>query len=204
MPGYPLLNKLEKHYIPFYASLCRLLLVFTTWWQPVEQSSPIELTQSNNFKIHDMKQLFSFLITSLFLTCISNSVIAQNPREAEIRRLENLERESALKADSAVLFDKIWSPNMLINTPANEVGTVEGSKAKLRSGNLDYLSFERNIEKITFNDNVAIVMGGETIKPKAHQANAGKTVSRRFTNVWLYKNNRWSMIARQATIIKVE
>lgn len=151
-----------------------------------------------------MNQLFSFLQTSLFLISISIGVIAQDPREAEIKRLENFERESILKGDSAVLFGKIWSADMVINTPANVVGTVEGTKAQFRSGNLNYLSFERTIEKVTFNDNIAIVMGGETIKPQGQQMNAGKTVSRRFTNVWLYKNNRWSIIARQATITKVE
>jgi len=129
---------------------------------------------------------------------------SQDPRETEIRRLENLERESVLKFDSATLFGKIWSPKMVVNTPANVVGTVEGTKALLRSGNLNYLSFERNIEKITFYDNVAIVMGGEKIKPQGKQMNAGKIVSRRFTNVWMYSNNSWSIIARQATIIKVE
>src|SRR5678815_5015944 len=129
--------------------------------------------------------------------------LAQDPREAEIRRLEVLEREAVLKSDSAALYGKLWSSNMVINTPANVVGTVEGTKAQLRSGNLSYLSFERNIEKITFNDNVAIVMGGEIIKPQGKQMNAGKTVSRRFTHVWMYKNNSWSIIARQATIIKV-
>lgn len=151
-----------------------------------------------------MNQFLSFLTAYIFLTCFSNSAIAQDSREAEIRRLENLEKEAVLKGDSAALFDKMWSSNMVINTPANMVGTVEGTKALLRSGNLNYLSFERNIEKITFNDNIAIVMGGEIIKPQGHQVNAGKTVSRRFTNVWLYKNNQWSIIARQATIIKVE
>ena len=129
---------------------------------------------------------------------------SQDPRETEIRRLENLERESVLKFDSATLFGKIWSPKMVVNTPANIVGTVEGTKALLRSGNLNYLSFERNIEKITFYDNVAIVMGGEKVKPQGKQMNAGKIVSRRFTNVWMYSNNSWSIIARQATIIKVE
>jgi len=129
---------------------------------------------------------------------------SQDPRETEIRRLENLERESVLKFDSATLFGKIWSPKMVVNTPANVVGTVEGTKAQLRSGNLNYLSFERNIEKITFYDNVAIVMGGEKVKPQGKQMNAGKIVSRRFTNVWMYSNNSWSIIARQATIIKVE
>jgi len=151
-----------------------------------------------------MKQLFNLLITSLFLTCVSNTLVAQDQREAEIRRLENLERQSLLTNDSAALFDKIWSAGMVINTPANVVGTAEGTKHLFRTGALNYLSFERSIEKITFNDNLAIVMGGEVIKPHGSQPNAGKTVSRRFTHIWLYKNALWSIIARQATIIKVE
>lgn len=93
---------------------------------------------------------------------------------------------------------------MIINNPANTVGTVEGTKHHLRTGGLKYLYFERNIEKIVFQDCVAIVMGGEIIKPQGKQPNAGKTVTRRFSNIWLYKNNEWSIIARQATIIKIE
>ena len=151
-----------------------------------------------------MKQQLLFLFSSMALVCMINDGFAQESKETEIRRMETLERESVLKGDSSALFDKIWSPNMIVNTPANVVGTVEGTKAHFRSGGLSYLSFERNIEKITFNDNVAIVMGGEIIKPQGHQLNAGKTVSRRFTHVWLYQNNRWSIVARQATIIKIE
>jgi hypothetical protein len=111
------------------------------------------------------------------------------------------EKETACQL---ALFDKIWSPDMVINTPNNVVGTVEGTKALFRSGGLKYLSFERNIEKITFNDNIAIVMGGEKIHPQGKQNNAGKVVTRRFTHVWMYSNNGWSIIARQATIINVE
>jgi hypothetical protein len=47
-------------------------------------------------------------------------------------------------------------------------------------------------------------MGGETIRPQGKQVNAGKTVTRRFTNVWMSSKNSWSIVARQATIIKVE
>jgi len=151
-----------------------------------------------------MKRHLSLLSFTLFIACLTNNVSAQDAREDEIRRLENLERESVLKSDSAALFDKLWSPKMIVNTPANVVGTVEGTKQLLRTGGLKYLSFERNIEKIIFNDDVAIVMGGEVIKPQGTQPNAGKTVSRRFTNVWKFSNNSWSIIARQATIIKVE
>jgi len=147
---------------------------------------------------------FHLLLISISLTGITNILLAQDPREAEIRRLEILERESVLKGDSTALFDKIWSSNMIVNTPANMVGTVEGTKAIFRAGGLNYLSFERTIEKITFDDNVAIVMGGEIIKPQGQQPNAGKIVSRRFTHVWQYKNSNWSIIARQATIIKID
>jgi len=156
------------------------------------------------FNIKNMKQFIYLLASSFFLIWTSQAVLAQDKRESEIRRLENLERESVIKGDSLTLFDKIWSPNMVINTPANVVGTVEGTKALFRSGGLKYLSFERNIEKITFNDNLAIVMGGEKIKPQGKQINAGKVVTRRFTHIWMYSNNSWSLIARQATIINVE
>ncbi len=74
-----------------------------------------------------MKQFFTISVFSLSLTFITNGILAQHPGEAEIRQLENLERESVLKGDSAVLFDKIWSPDMIVNTPANVVVTVEGN-----------------------------------------------------------------------------
>jgi len=151
-----------------------------------------------------MKSALIVLFTSLYLAFSTNVLNAQDTKEAEIRRLENLELESVMKGDSVPLFNKIWSPGMVINTPGNTIGTVDGTQALLRAGRLSYLSFERIIEKITFNDNLAIVMGGEVIKPHGDQQNAGKTVSRRFTHVWMYKNNSWSIIARQATIIKIE
>ena len=151
-----------------------------------------------------MRQLLFLVCITLHFSAITSNVLAQDPREAEIRRMETLERESVIKQDSSALFDRIWSPNMIVNTPANIVGTVEGTKAHFRSGDLNYLSFERTIEKISFTDNIAIVMGGEVIKPQGKQINAGKIVSRRFTHVWLYKNNSWSLIARQATIFKIE
>src|SRR5688572_26079668 len=109
-----------------------------------------------------MKFTFICLSTFVCLSLIfSTKALSQDPREVEIRRLETLERESVLNSDSTALFGKLWSPTMIINTPANVVGTVQSTKALLRAGGLRYLSFERTIEKIAFNDNIAIVMGGE-------------------------------------------
>lgn len=151
-----------------------------------------------------MKRYIALLTLSLYFFGATFNVSAQDPRESEIRRLENLEREAVLKGDSITLFNKMWSPDMVINTPANVVGTVAATKALLRKGALSYSSFERTIEKITFNGDLAIVMGGEKIKPQGKQMHAGKVVTRRFTNVWRKSNDSWSIIARQATIIQIE
>lgn len=144
------------------------------------------------------------LIIPFIATSVLSKSLAQDPRETEIRRLENLERESVLRSDSVALFNKLWSATMIVNTPANVVGTVEGTKAHLRTGGLAYKSFERTIEMIRMYDQIAIVMGGEVIRPQGKQPNAGKTVTRRFTHVWSLKDRSWSIIARQATIIKIE
>jgi len=151
-----------------------------------------------------MKLFLKRIMYFLLLVLTANHLIAQSSIESEIKRLENREREAVIKGDSSLLFNNLWSSQMVINTPANRVGTVEATKMLMRTGKLNYLSFERRIEKVTLNDNLAIVMGEEKIKPQGDQDNSGKLVTRRFTNVWKNENNKWMIIARQATIIKVE
>ena len=174
------------------------------FWRQPQKSYSVDKIDNSKQKTKYMKKVFKTIIVTFCLTLCANFLFAQDGRETEIRRLENIEREATIKGDSSILFGKIWSNEMVVNTPANRVGTVEGTKMQLRTSNLAYLSFVRNIEKITFNDNIAMVMGEEIIKPQLHQQNSGKTVTRRFTNIWKYANNQWQMIGRQATIIKVE
>lgn len=149
------------------------------------------------------KILYRVLITILFFGLVHYVSLAQQNSEAEIRNLENLEREAVLKGDTTSLFIKYWSPNMVINTPVNRVGTIEGTKFGLRTGKLDYSSFERVIEKISFIENIAVVMGHEILKPKGLNDNVGKTVTRRFTNIWMKSLDEWRIVARQSTIISV-
>ena len=87
------------------------------------------------------------LLTLAFVVFTTFVYAQTDPREAELRRMENIEREATMRGDSATLFGKIWSNEMVVNTPANRVGTVDGTKMQLRTGNLAYSSFVRNIEK---------------------------------------------------------
>ena len=60
-----------------------------------------------------MKLITRLFALSFFLVWTSQAVFAQDKRESEIRRLENLERESVLKGDSLCYLIKsghlIWS-----------------------------------------------------------------------------------------------
>jgi hypothetical protein len=125
-------------------------------------------------------------------------------KEALIRRLEDREREAFLKNDTTNLLTQLWSPDMVINAPSNTVNTLNNLIKRIASGKQNYARFERKIDKITFNDNLAIVMGEEQLEPQGASDNAGKKLTRRFTNIWKYANGNWRMIARQSTIIKVE
>lgn len=152
-----------------------------------------------------MKNIFNEIwMVSLLVGLASSFAVAQQGEEATVRQLDNLEREAVLKGDTGLLFTKYWSPQMVVNTPANRVGTVEGTKMNVRAGRLDYASFERAVEQLTIIENIAVVMGQEVLVPKGQSDHVGKTVTRRFTNVWMKGKDGWRMVARQATILSVK
>lgn len=127
---------------------------------------------------------------------------AQNP-EAQIRELEDAQREAFLKKDTTALY-KIFSPDFVVNAPTNKVTTLQQLKVLIRTGYVDMEVFERVTEKVTFNNNIAIAMGNETLNPTGNMPNAGKTVKRRYTNIWMKHGKTWQLVARQSTIISVE
>lgn len=73
--------------------------------------------------------------------------------------------------------------------------------ALIKTGNIHYSSFVREIETITFQGETAIVMGKETVKPDGNAPGAGQTILRRYTSIWMKRNSKWLLIARHANII---
>jgi hypothetical protein len=127
----------------------------------------------------------------------------QGTAETEIRKLENDQREAFLKKDTAALF-VLFSPNFIVHAPTNKITTLGELKMLIRKGEVDLETFERVTEKVTLNDNIGIAMGHETVRPTGKMPNAGKTVKRRYTNIWMKNGSSWQLVARQSTIISVE
>ena len=146
-----------------------------------------------------MKKLISSLVSLLIFFC----TYAQNVAENKIRELDNEQKEAYFRRDTATLL-KLFSPHVIINGFSNKFETLQDVLSRIRQegNNMDY--YDRIIEKVIFAHNTAIVMGNETIKPSGIAVNAGKTVKRRFTNIWIPNKKSWQLVARQSTIFSIE
>jgi hypothetical protein len=143
------------------------------------------------------------LFSVAFMVTISYSLVAQNKEESEVRRMEQLEITTVQKGDTAALLN-IWAKEFVVNNPYGQIVTVPQIFGFIRSGQIDYSTVERKVNKITFVDNIAISMGEEIVTPEKNTTHAGKTVTRQYTNIWIKRNNSWRLVARQATIISIK
>ncbi len=141
-------------------------------------------------------------ILAIFFILISHFSSAQKGDEALIRRLENAEREAVLKSDTVILH-QLMSSRIVVQNPENAIVNFRQIIDRVKAGKINYASFDRSIEKISFVNNSAVVMGKEVIVPQGTSANAGKTITRQFTNVWMKEKGKWKLTIRQATIVSI-
>ena len=147
-----------------------------------------------------MKKLVLLLLAQILFSQIS---FCQTNNEKTIRKLENEEKIAILKGDTVALR-RLMSQKIVVQNPDNAIVTYRQIMDRIKSGKIDYSSFERVIDKVTFTANIAVVMGKEIIKAEGQTSHAGKTITRRFTNVWIMDKTSWKLVARQATIVLIE
>jgi ketosteroid isomerase-like protein len=128
---------------------------------------------------------------------------AQNPvsDEATVRSLDDQERIAALTRDVPTL-ERLWSDQFTVNAPNNEV--LIGKPAVLdwvHRGIINFSSFDRTIEFIRVDGDLAIIMGAEAVQPIGDAPAAGQMVRRRFTNIWRKEGGTWRLFARHANVI---
>jgi ketosteroid isomerase-like protein len=119
--------------------------------------------------------------------------------EREIRRLDAQEADAVLRGDYA-LIDRLWADDFIVNNPRNSVGF--GRTGAVRMGEITYASFQRVAEFVALRGDVAIVMGHEVVVPKAPSLDAGLTLHRRYTNVWMKSAQGWRLSARHANLVR--
>jgi hypothetical protein len=143
----------------------------------------------------------SILLTlCLIITSIMN-VSAQSEMEKkfieiEVRKLDSLHAVAVLSGDLKEM-DKYWTEDFIVTNPFNEIDKAD----RIRNGTVTYSSFQRICEAVRIHENVAILMGKEIVVPKGKSPDSGKTINRRYTNIWMYLNGQWKLVARHASVI---
>jgi ketosteroid isomerase-like protein len=152
------------------------------------------------------KPITACFVAAVLLAGVGGCAATQEPPQARsdeeiIRALDDEERLAVLNRDIPAL-ERLWSESFTVNTPANRVNAgrqavIDGG---IHSGVIDYSSFERTIEHLRIDGDIAVVMGAETIIPADGSPAAGRTVHRRYTHVWRREGETWRLLARHANI----
>ena len=141
-----------------------------------------------------MKVSNLFFISFIFISIVA---FGQSSDEMEIRQLEKHWTELLDKGDTTSLL-KIWSEKYVVNNPNGKIVTPKEIVTLMKNGH-KFPAVERIIEKITFNQDIAIVMGKELQQPENMTPNHENWIPRRFTNVWIKTKEGWQLAARQST-----
>ena len=113
--------------------------------------------------------------------------------------------DEGFAAQDADAVAELCAEDLIVNTPANRVARREAVLALFRAGRMKYESAEETIEALDARKDQVVIMGAEVVKPQDTAANAGKTVRRRFTDVWRKDpDGKWRLTVRQAPITSIE
>ena len=139
-----------------------------------------------------MKKLF---IVIAFISCTIHGNAQQNDIVKEINKLEQACVQAILTQDTATL-KKLWAKDFMVNSPSNKV-VIGGQVKMVAAGVIKYSSFVLENEQTMAKGDFVITMGKETVVTSgSNYPVAGKTVHRRYTQVWQKQNGNWICIAR--------
>jgi hypothetical protein len=142
-------------------------------------------------------------ISLLFVTL--PVVAAVQPNETSLRAADAEELRIVLTGDADAMR-ALTHPNYIVNSPVNQIVRKDQLIKLLSEGKIASEAIERTIEATAITGNVGIVMGRETIKPKPNSelglAHGVKVLERRFTNVFVFEQGKWRLLARQSTVIE--
>jgi ketosteroid isomerase-like protein len=100
-------------------------------------------------------------------------------------------------------LEKLWSPDMVVNSPGNTILTRAQVFEAMREDKLAYTSVKTAIDAFSVSKDVAIEIGHENIV-MSNGPMAGKPLLRRYTDIWQKTGDVWVQIARQATYIGID
>jgi hypothetical protein len=112
--------------------------------------------------------------------------------------------DAAFAGQDGDAFEALTAPDFIVHAPNDAVLQRETAVKAFRSGRMNYNEGKAtSIEYAALRGEWVVLMGEEVIKPIPPAANAGKTLRRRFTDLWRDYDGTWRLAIRQATIVQI-
>src|SRR5262245_21239798 len=148
----------------------------------------------------DIQRLGLFTAFLVAVQCL-----ADPPTEQSLRAADAVQMPIIVTADVKAQ-NTFMHPNYIINGPANRVMRKADVVKMLGEGKMASEKFERVIEGIAMTGNIGVVMGREVVQPGPNselgKLHGTQPLRRRFTNIFIFENDKWYFLARQASIIQ--
>ena len=173
---------------------------------PPRDSGPQEVPEGKEVSMRTCSLWLSLLLLAAVIEASDGGQESRTAAdEKTVRSLDDQEREAVLKRDRTAM-ERLWSDEFFVNAPNNEL--LIGKAAVLAwvdRGIINFSSFERQVELVRIDGDVAIIMGSETVTPigDAPMAGlrAGQPLKRRFSNIWKRNAGTWRLYARHANVV---
>lgn len=133
-----------------------------------------------------------------FLFCLFAvlPVMAQESTETELNRLEDLRYEAMKNADASTL-GKIFADDFVYQTLQGATYDKPGYIALFTSGDVKINSFKRDNSRVKFYGDTATVMANSYLE--AVVKGEPRQLTLFYLNVWVKRDGRWQLVARQST-----
>jgi len=143
-----------------------------------------------------MRRIWLFL--PIWLLLAPTPSLAQESTEAELNRLEDLRYQAMQDADVKIM-NELFADEFAYQTLLGTTHTKASYIAQFRSGDVKISSFKRENSRVRFYGDTAVVMANTHLdiafKGEPRQ------VSLSYLNVWVKRDGRWQLVARQSTAL---
>jgi uncharacterized protein (TIGR02246 family) len=143
-----------------------------------------------------MKRLYIAL--ALWFVAVATPAFAQESTEAELNRLEDLRYEAMKNAD-AKLMGELFADDFVYQTLLGSTHSKTSYIAQFVAGDVKITSFRRENSRVKFYGDVATVMA--TTHLDIAFKGEPRQVSLFYLNVWVKRDGRWQLVARQSTAL---
>jgi Domain of unknown function (DUF4440) len=112
--------------------------------------------------------------------------------------------DAAFASQNGDAFEGLTAPDFIVHAPNDAVLLRETALMAFRSGRMNYREGKAtSIEYAAVRGEWVVLMGEEVVKPIQPAPNAGRTLRRRFTDLWKDCDGTWKLAIRQATIVEI-